>query len=64
VIRELRLADQVRAACGDDDLVMWAAQGMTDACGARAWAAGDAVVVASNFAAGSAGGVGRSRVRG
>ncbi|GAA3595941.1 hypothetical protein GCM10022419_094030 [Nonomuraea rosea] len=46
MIRELRLADQVRAACGDDDLVMWAAQGMTDACGARVWAAGDAVVAA------------------
>ncbi|MFG1707395.1 GNAT family N-acetyltransferase [Nonomuraea sp. M3C6] len=42
MIRELRTAGQVRAACGDDDLLMWAAQGL--AGGARAWALGDAVV--------------------
>ncbi|MEU6728795.1 GNAT family N-acetyltransferase [Nonomuraea wenchangensis] len=40
--RELRTPADVRAACGDDDLVMWAAQGLRP--GARAWAAGGAVV--------------------
>ncbi|MEU4511837.1 GNAT family N-acetyltransferase [Nonomuraea wenchangensis] len=40
--RELRTPADVRSACGDDDLVMWAAQGLRP--GARAWAAGDAVV--------------------
>ncbi|MBF8189063.1 hypothetical protein ITP53_25675 [Nonomuraea sp. K274] len=44
MIRELRAAGEVRPACGDDDLVMWLAQGMTGQ--ARAWALGDAVVVA------------------
>ncbi|MEO3868253.1 hypothetical protein ABGB18_05420 [Nonomuraea sp. B12E4] len=42
MIRELRTADEVRSACGDDDLLMWAAQGL--AGGARAWALGEAVV--------------------
>ncbi|MFG1613331.1 GNAT family N-acetyltransferase [Nonomuraea wenchangensis] len=40
--RELRTPAEVRSACGDDDLVMWAAQGLRP--GARAWAAGGAVV--------------------
>ncbi|MGP3931954.1 GNAT family N-acetyltransferase [Nonomuraea sp. KM88] len=44
MIRELRSAAEVRAACGDDDLVVWAAQGLRD--GARAWALGEAVVAA------------------
>ncbi|SDI31897.1 GNAT family N-acetyltransferase [Nonomuraea jiangxiensis] len=42
MIRELRTADEVRAACGDDDLLVWAAQGLRG--GARAWALGEAVV--------------------
>ncbi|MFI6503768.1 GNAT family N-acetyltransferase [Nonomuraea typhae] len=45
MIRELHTPEQVRAACGDDDLVMWAAQGL--ARGSRAWALGAAVVTAS-----------------
>ncbi|PZG17116.1 GNAT family N-acetyltransferase [Nonomuraea aridisoli] len=42
MIRELRGEAELRAACGDDDLVMWTAQGLTG--GARAWALGEAVV--------------------
>ncbi|WP_344887210.1 hypothetical protein, partial [Nonomuraea antimicrobica] len=42
MIRELRTAGELRAACGDDDLVMWVGQGLRG--GARAWALGDAVV--------------------
>ncbi|MEV0596983.1 GNAT family N-acetyltransferase [Nonomuraea cavernae] len=45
MIRELISLDRVRAACGDDDLLMWGAQGLTG--GARAWALGDAVVAAA-----------------
>ncbi|MFG2077059.1 FR47-like protein [Nonomuraea maritima] len=45
MIRELRGEAELRAACGDDDLVMWTAQGLTG--GARAWALGDAVVAAA-----------------
>ncbi|MBE1583144.1 GNAT family N-acetyltransferase [Nonomuraea angiospora] len=44
VIRELRDDAEVRAACGDDDLLVWAAQGLRG--GARAWALGGAVVAA------------------
>lgn len=44
MIRELRSGGELRAACGDDDLVMWTAQGLRG--GARAWALGDAVVSA------------------
>lgn len=44
MIRELRSDGELRAACGDDDLVVWAAQGLRG--GARAWALGDAVVSA------------------
>ncbi|TLF45976.1 hypothetical protein FE391_46610, partial [Nonomuraea sp. KC401] len=44
MIRELRSAAEVRAACGGDDLVVWAAQGLR--AGARAWALGDAVAAA------------------
>ncbi|MEV1179007.1 hypothetical protein, partial [Nonomuraea sp. NPDC049784] len=43
-ILELRHIRQVRQACGDDDLLVWAAQGLRG--GARAWALGDAVVAA------------------
>ncbi|TMR16527.1 hypothetical protein, partial [Nonomuraea zeae] len=43
MIRELRAARDLRAACGDDDLVMWAGQGLGR--GGRAWVLGDAVVV-------------------
>ncbi|MFI7132696.1 GNAT family N-acetyltransferase [Nonomuraea sp. NPDC050153] len=43
-IRELRHDAEVRAACGDDDLLVWAAQGLRG--GARAWALGGAVVAA------------------
>ncbi|MET7335699.1 GNAT family N-acetyltransferase [Nonomuraea sp. NPDC005650] len=43
-IRELRDDAEVRAACGDDDLPVWAAQGLRG--GARAWALGGAVVAA------------------
>ncbi|MFF0771049.1 GNAT family N-acetyltransferase [Nonomuraea wenchangensis] len=42
--RELRTPADVRSACENDDLVMWAAQGLRP--GARAWAAGGAVVAA------------------
>ncbi|MEV0617494.1 GNAT family N-acetyltransferase [Nonomuraea sp. NPDC050404] len=45
MIRELRSPDELRAACGDDDLVMWAGQGLRG--GARAWALHDAVVAGS-----------------
>ncbi|MEV4108314.1 GNAT family N-acetyltransferase [Nonomuraea sp. NPDC049695] len=45
MVRELTDAGQVRQACGDDDLLMWAAQGLRG--GARAWALGDAVVAAA-----------------
>lgn len=45
MIRDLRSLDEVRAACGDDDLVVWAAQGLSG--GSRAWALGGAVVAAS-----------------
>ncbi|MFI6908686.1 GNAT family N-acetyltransferase [Nonomuraea sp. NPDC050394] len=45
MIHELTSPAQVRAACGDDDLLMWAAQGLGP--GARAWALGDAVVTAA-----------------
>ncbi|WP_165969871.1 GNAT family N-acetyltransferase, partial [Nonomuraea terrae] len=45
MIRELREEAELRAACGDDDLVMWTAQGLTG--GARAWALGEAVVAGS-----------------
>ncbi|GGO63372.1 GNAT family N-acetyltransferase [Nonomuraea cavernae] len=44
-MRELTSPDRVRAACGDDDLLVWVAQGLTG--GARAWALGDAVVAAA-----------------
>ncbi|GAB3896123.1 GNAT family N-acetyltransferase [Microbispora bryophytorum] len=44
-MRELVSEAEVVAASGDDDLVVWAAQGMRP--GVRAWAYGDAVAVAS-----------------
>jgi Predicted acetyltransferase len=44
-MRELRSVDEVRSACADDSLIMWAAQGLKP--GVRAWAFGDAVAVAS-----------------
>ncbi|MEU6431839.1 GNAT family N-acetyltransferase [Microbispora sp. NPDC046973] len=44
-MRELVSEAEVAAASGDDDLVVWAAQGMRP--GVRAWAYGDAVAVAS-----------------
>jgi hypothetical protein len=44
-VRELTTIAEVVAACGDDDLIVWAAQDMKP--GVRAWAAGDAVAVAS-----------------
>ncbi|RJL35306.1 GNAT family N-acetyltransferase [Bailinhaonella thermotolerans] len=43
-MRELSYLGEVRAACGDDILVMWVAQGMRP--GVRAFAHGDAVAVA------------------
>ncbi|UBU18631.1 hypothetical protein [Nonomuraea gerenzanensis] len=45
MIRRLRSLEEVRAACGDDDLVVWAAQDLSG--GSRAWALGEAVVAAS-----------------
>ncbi|MFE0153724.1 GNAT family N-acetyltransferase [Nonomuraea sp. NPDC059007] len=45
MIHELTAPAQVRAACGGDDLLMWAAQGLGP--GARAWSLGDAVVTAA-----------------
>ncbi len=44
-MRELKDAAEVVAACDDDDLVVWAAQGMRP--GVRAWTYGDAIAVAS-----------------
>ncbi|MEV0584648.1 GNAT family N-acetyltransferase [Nonomuraea sp. NPDC050310] len=44
MIRELARVEEVRSACGDDDLAVWAAQRLDG--GARAWALGDAVVAA------------------
>lgn len=44
-MRELTSVDEVRSACADDALIMWAAQGLKP--GVRAWAFGDAVAVAS-----------------
>ncbi|MEW9550620.1 hypothetical protein [Nonomuraea sp. NPDC050783] len=60
MIRELRTPGEVRAACGDDDLVMWVAQGLRG--GTRAWpldgatasAAGSAVVACGRARASSA----------
>ncbi|WP_218007237.1 GNAT family N-acetyltransferase [Microtetraspora fusca] len=43
--RPLASAAEVAEACADDDLIVWAAQGMRP--GVRAWALGDAVAVAS-----------------
>lgn len=43
-LRELTTVDEVRSACGDDVLIMWAAQGGKP--GVRAWALGDAIAVA------------------
>jgi hypothetical protein len=43
-IREPASLVEVRSACGDDDMVMWAAQGLSG--GVRAWACGDAIAVA------------------
>ncbi|WP_433508741.1 GNAT family N-acetyltransferase [Nonomuraea sp. CA-143628] len=45
MIAELSRLDEVRSACGDDDLLMWAAQGLSG--GVRVWASGEAVVAAS-----------------
>jgi ribosomal protein S18 acetylase RimI-like enzyme len=45
VIVELGAPEQVRAACDDDDLLVWAAQDLRG--GARAWSLGDAVVAAA-----------------
>ncbi|WP_080038903.1 GNAT family N-acetyltransferase [[Actinomadura] parvosata] len=45
MIRQLRSLAELRAACGDDDLVMWAAQRLSG--GSRAWALGEAVVAGS-----------------
>ncbi|GAA1617069.1 hypothetical protein GCM10009733_011760 [Nonomuraea maheshkhaliensis] len=45
MITELRSVRELGSACDDDDLVMWAAQGLTGA--GRAWALGDAVVAGS-----------------
>ncbi|WP_344577782.1 GNAT family N-acetyltransferase [Nonomuraea roseoviolacea] len=45
MVRELRSVAELRAACGDDDLPVWAAQNLTG--GARAWALGEAVVGAA-----------------
>ncbi|MCT9933083.1 GNAT family N-acetyltransferase [Planotetraspora sp. A-T 1434] len=45
MVRELRRVAEVVDASGDDDLIVWAAQGMKP--GVRAWASGDAVAVAS-----------------
>ncbi|MFI7054881.1 GNAT family N-acetyltransferase [Streptosporangium canum] len=42
---ELRAVEEVAAACDDDTLLVWAAQGMRG--GVRAWALGEAVAVAS-----------------
>ncbi|MFJ2033012.1 GNAT family N-acetyltransferase [Streptosporangium sp. NPDC087985] len=43
--RELATMDEVVAACDDDPLLVWAAQGMRG--GVRAWVLGEAVAVAS-----------------
>ncbi|WP_221762321.1 GNAT family N-acetyltransferase [Nonomuraea sp. WAC 01424] len=45
MIHELRDLDGLRAACGDDDLIVWAAQDLRGP--ARAWAGGNAVVAAA-----------------
>lgn len=45
MIGEFRSPAQVRAACGDDDLLVWAAGELRG--GRRAWWLGDAVVVAA-----------------
>ncbi|MFI6317244.1 GNAT family N-acetyltransferase [Nonomuraea sp. NPDC050556] len=45
MIRALAGLEELRAACGDDELLMWVAQDLRG--GARAWAGGDAVVVAA-----------------
>lgn len=45
MIHELLTPRQVADACGDDDLVVWAAQDL--AGGARAWAGGQAVLAAA-----------------
>lgn len=45
MIHRLRDLAQVRAACGDDDLLVWVAQDLRGP--ARAWALGEAVVAAA-----------------
>jgi len=45
-VDELLSADELAAACGNDSLCVWAAQGLTQASGARAWTSGPAVLVA------------------
>lgn len=47
MIRELSSAAELRAACGDDDLVMWNAQDLGTTPGTRAWTCGEAVVAAA-----------------
>ncbi|SDG74248.1 FR47-like protein [Sinosporangium album] len=49
MIRELSAVAEVAAACGDDDMTVWAAQGMRR--GVRAFAGGDAVAVVTPGAA-------------
>ncbi|NUT43919.1 MAG: GNAT family N-acetyltransferase, partial [Thermoactinospora sp.] len=47
-MRELTSAAQVRAACGDDDLMVWLAQDLgAPSSGVRAWSLGRALVVAA-----------------
>ncbi|GII95909.1 GNAT family N-acetyltransferase [Sinosporangium siamense] len=45
MIRELSTVAEVSSACGDDDLIVWVAQGMGPLT--RAWAGGEAVAVTS-----------------
>ncbi|HEX4061078.1 MAG TPA: GNAT family N-acetyltransferase [Streptosporangiaceae bacterium] len=46
MVPELLSADELAAACEDDSVCLWAAQGLTPEWGGRAWAGGRAVVVA------------------
>ncbi|MFD2351961.1 hypothetical protein ACFSTC_25930 [Nonomuraea ferruginea] len=47
MIHELASLAGLRAACGDDDLVVWNAQDLGGGGSARAWASGGAVVSAA-----------------
>lgn len=45
MIAELARLDQVRSACGDDDLLMWTAQGLPGGVRLCRWVSGELVAL-------------------